>query len=167
MSKPRVIVVMGVSGSGKTTVGAMLAGQLGWEFVDGDDFHPPENVAKMRSGHALTDEDRWPWLDSIARWIDAVRGTGGCGIVACSALRRAYRDRLAAGRPDVEVVFLEGNSALIAQRQAARPRHYMPASLVASQFATLERPDEDERVMEISVEPPAAEVLDAIVAKLG
>lgn len=167
MSKPRVVVVMGVSGSGKTTVGAMLAGRLGWEFVDGDDFHPPANVAKMRAGHALTDEDRWPWLDTIARWIDAVRGTGGHGVVACSALRRAYRDRLAAGRPDVGIIFLEGDAALIAQRQAARPQHYMPASLVASQFATLEKPGTDERVLEISVEPPAAEVLDAIVAKLG
>jgi gluconokinase len=166
MSRPRVIVVMGVSGSGKTTVGAMLAGRLGWEFVDGDDFHPPANVAKMHAGHPLTDEDRWPWLDSVARWIDAVRGTDGHGVVACSALRRAYRDRLAAGRPDVQIVLLQGDPALIAKRQAARPQHYMPASLVASQFATLERPGADEQVLEVSVAPPPAEILDGIMAKL-
>ena len=166
MEPPRVLVVMGVSGSGKTTVGAMLAGKLGWEFVDGDDFHPAANVAKMHAGHPLTDEDRRPWLDSIAAWIDAVRSTGGHGIVACSALRRTYRDRLVAGRPDVESVFLEGDEALIAQRQAARHGHYMPASLVASQFATLEPPGEDERVIEVSVEPPPAEVVVAVAARV-
>ncbi len=166
MEPPRVLVVMGVSGSGKTTVGAMLAGKLGWEFVDGDDFHPAANVAKMHAGHPLTDDDRWPWLDSIARWIDAVRGTDGRGIVACSALRRMYRDRLVAGRPDVTSVFLHGDASLIAQRQGARHGHYMPASLVASQFATLEPPGEDERVIEVSVQPPAAEVVIAIAAKV-
>ena len=164
---PKVLVVMGVSGSGKTTVGAMLAGRLGWEFVDGDDFHPTANVAKMHAGHPLTDEDRWPWLDSIARWIDAVRGTGGRGVVACSALRRIYRDRLAAGRPDVSLVFLEGGERLIARRQATRHGHYMPASLVASQFATLEPPGEDERMIEVSVAPPAADVVVAVAARIA
>jgi gluconokinase len=167
MEPPRVLVVMGVSGSGKTTVGAMLAGRLGWEFVDGDDFHPAANVAKMHAGHPLTDEDRWPWLDSIARWIDAVRGTDGRGVVACSALRRAYRDRLVAGRPDVALVFLEGDETLIATRQAARHGHYMPASLVTSQFATLEPPGEGERVIEVSVEPPATDVVAAVVARVA
>lgn len=167
MEPPRVLVVMGVSGSGKTTVGAMLAGRLGWEFVDGDDFHSAANVAKMHAGHPLTDEDRWPWLDSIARWIDAVRATDGRGVVACSALRRTYRDRLAAGRPDVALVFLEGGEALIAARQAARHGHYMPASLVASQFATLEPPGEDERMVEVSVEPPAADVVTAVAGKVA
>lgn len=163
---PRVLVIMGVSGSGKTTVGAMLAGRLGWEFVDGDDFHPTANVAKMQSGHPLTDDDRWPWLDGIARWIDAVRVTEGHGVVACSALRRAYRDRLAGGRPDVAVVFLHGDETLIAARQGARHGHYMPASLVASQFATLEPPGDGERVIEASAEPPAAEVVLAVAAKI-
>lgn len=167
METPRVLVIMGVSGSGKTTVGAMLAGKLGWEFVDGDDFHPAANVAKMHAGHPLTDEDRWPWLDSIARWIDAVRSTGGRGIVACSALRRAYRDRLGAARPDVALLFLQGDEKLIAARQEARHGHYMPASLVASQFATLEPPGEDEGMIGISVEPPAAEVVAAIAARIA
>ena len=167
METPRVLVVMGVSGSGKTTVGALLAGKLGWEFVDGDDFHPAANVAKMHAGHPLTDEDRWPWLDSVALWIDAVRATDGHGVVACSALRRAYRDKLATGRPDVAIVFLEGDEALIARRQAARHGHYMPASLVASQFATLEPPGEGERVIEVSVEPPAPDVAEAVASKLA
>ena len=166
MELPRVLVIMGVSGSGKTTVGAMLAGRLGWEFVDADDFHPAANVAKMHAGHPLTDDDRWPWLDAVARWIDAVRNTDGHGIVACSALRRAYRDRLAGGRPDVALVFLEGDEKLIAARQGARHGHYMPPSLVASQFATLEPPGEDERMIEISVEPPAADVVLAVMAKV-
>jgi gluconokinase len=167
MEIPRVLVVMGVSGSGKTTVGAMLAGRLGWEFVDGDDFHPAANVAKMHAGHSLTDEDRWPWLDAIARWIDAVRGTGGHGIVACSALRRAYRDRLVDGRRDVALVFLEGDERLIAARQGARHGHYMPASLVASQFAALEPPGADERMIEVSVEPAAADIVLAVTAKVA
>lgn len=167
MQTPSVLVIMGVSGSGKTTVGAMLAGRLGWEFVDGDDFHPAVNVAKMHAGHPLTDEDRWPWLDGIARWIDAVRSTGGHGIVACSALRRAYRDRLVDGRRDVALVFLVGDERLITARQAARHGHYMPASLVASQFATLEPPGADERGIEVSVEPPAAEIVLAVAAKVA
>lgn len=167
MGPLRVLVVMGVSGSGKTTVGAMLAGKLGWEFVDGDDFHPAANVAKMHGGQPLGDADRWPWLDSIARWIDAVRATDGRGIVACSALRRAYRDRLVDGRPDVALVFLVGDERLIAARQAARHGHYMPASLVASQFAALEPPGDGERVIEVSVAPPAAEVVVAVSAKIA
>jgi len=167
MEIPRVLVVMGVSGSGKTTVGAMLAGRLGWEFVDGDDFHPAANVAKMHAGHPLTDEDRWPWLDGIARWIDAVRETGGHGIVACSALRRAYRDRLVDGRGDVALVFLEGGERLIAARQGMRHGHYMPASLVTSQFATLEPPGVDERMIEVSVEPAAAEIVLTVAAKIA
>ncbi len=161
----RVILVMGVSGSGKTTVGAMLAGRLGWEFVDGDDFHSPANVAKMHAGHPLDDADRWPWLDSIALWIDAVRATGGRGIVACSALRRVYRERLAAGREEVTVLFLEGNPDTVAQRQARRTGHYMPASLVASQFATLEPPGEGERAIRVSVAPAPSDVVDRVMVE--
>ena len=166
MSAARVILVMGVSGSGKTTVGAMLAGRLGWEFVDGDDFHSPANVAKMHAGHPLDDEDRWPWLDSVAAWIDAVRRTGGRGIVACSALRRVYRERLAGGREEVTVLFLEGDVEVVAARQAARPGHYMPASLVASQFATLEEPGEGERVIRVSVAPAPGVVVDEVMGRL-
>lgn len=157
---------MGVSGSGKTTIAALLAGRLGWTFEDGDDFHPPANVAKMESGTPLTDEDRWPWLRAIAAWIDATRGAEDHGIVACSALRRAYRDILVGGRPDVRLVYLRGERTLIARRQAARHNHFMPASLVDSQFAALEEPGADERPIIVSVEPRPAEVVERIVASL-
>lgn len=164
---PLVLVVMGVSGSGKSTVAAMLAGRLGWAFGDGDDFHPPANVAKMRGGTPLTDEDRKPWLRAIAAWIDAARATGRPGVVVCSALRRAYRDVLLAGRPDVRLVFLHGDEALIHERQAARPHHYMPAGLVRSQFETLEPPGPDEDALAVSVQARPGEIVDAIVARLG
>lgn len=164
---PAVLVVMGVSGSGKSTVAAMLAGRLGWAFGDGDDFHPPCNVAKMRAGTPLTDEDRWPWLHAIAAWVDASRATGRPGVVVCSALRRAYRDVLLAGRPDVRLVFLHGDEALISHRQAARPHHYMPAGLIHSQFAALEPPGPDENPLAVSVEAKPREIVEAILARLG
>lgn len=164
---PVVLVVMGVSGSGKSTVAAMLAGRLGWAFGDGDDFHPPANVAKMRGGTPLTDADRWPWLRAIAAWVDASCVTGRPGVVVCSALRRAYRDVLRAGRPDVRLVFLHGDEALIERRQAARPHHYMPAGLVRSQFEALESPGPDEHPLAVSVEAGPREIVDAIVAGLG
>ena len=161
--KISVLVVMGVSGSGKTTLAAMLAGRLGWEFADADDFHSPGNVAKMHAGHPLTDEDRKPWLASIAGWIDAVRDGHGGGVVTCSALRRSYRTQLTEGRPDVRIVYLDGNPDLIAERQAGRHHHYMPASLMASQFATLERPGVEENPIVVDVSPPPAVILDAII----
>lgn len=163
---PAVLVVMGVSGSGKTTIAALLAGQLGWEFEDADDFHPPANVAKMHGGTPLTDEDRWPWLHAIAAWIDATRSTGRHGVLACSALKRAYRDILVGDRPDVRLVYLQGSKALIAARQAARLNHYMPASLVDSQFAVLEEPGPDEHPLIASVEPRPQEIVRGIVAQL-
>ena len=163
---PAVLVVMGVSGSGKTTIAALLAGQLGWEFEDADDFHPPANVAKMHGGTPLTDEDRWPWLHTIAAWIDATRSTGRHGVLACSALKRSYRDILVGDRPDVRLVYLQGSKALIAARQAARLNHYMPASLVDSQFAVLEEPGPDERPLIASVEPCPQEIVRGIVAQL-
>src|SRR4051812_17084391 len=137
---PSVIVVMGVSGSGKTTVGQALAARLGWRFADGDDFHPAANVAKMRAGVALTDEDRWPWLDAIAAWIRGRRADGGRCVIACSALRRAYRERIAAGRDDVCFVYLDGTYDTIAERMQRRSGHYMPLTLLKSQFDTLEPP---------------------------
>lgn len=164
---PVVLVVMGVSGSGKTTVAAMLAGWLGWAFGDGDDFHPPANVAKMRGGTPLTDEDRGPWLRAIAAWIDASRAAGRPGVVVCSALRRAYRDVLLAGRPDVRLVFLHGDEALVQRRQAARPHHYMPAGLVRSQYEALESPGPDENPLAVSVEARPREIVAAVVARLG
>lgn len=161
-----MLVVMGVSGSGKTTVAEMLAGRLGWPYEDADGFHPPGNVAKMAAGTPLTDADRWPWLHAIAAWIDSVRRTGEHGVVTCSALRRAYRAVIVGDRPDVRLVYLRGDKALIAARQAARQGHYMPASLMDSQFAALEEPGADERPVVVSVEPSPGEVVDQIVANL-
>ena len=138
-----VVVVMGVSGSGKTSVGHALAAELGWPFFDGDDFHPPGNVAKMAAGTPLTDSDRWPWLEALATKIASVESEGGYAVLACSALRAIYRDRIAAGarRPgDVRFVYLKGDRATIAARLAPRQHRYMPAALLDSQFATLEEP---------------------------
>lgn len=161
-----VIVVMGVSGSGKTTVGALLAQRLGWPFVDSDAFHPPENVAKMRAGIALTDEDRRPWLDAIAAWIDRARVSGEHGIVACSALKRHYRDRIIGERYDVRLVYLEGAYEVIARRMAERPHHYMPVSLLRSQFDALEPPALEEDPLVIAVDAPPGEIVERIVASL-
>jgi len=161
-----VLVVMGVSGSGKTTIAALLAGRLGWEFEDGDDFHPPENVAKMHGGTPLTDDDRWPWLGAIAAWIDATRSTGRHAVVVCSALKRAYRDILLRDKPGVRLVYLQGDKQLIATRQAARLNHYMPATLVDSQFAALEEPSPDENPVVVSVAPRPSEIVQNIIAQL-
>jgi len=137
-----IVVVMGVSGSGKSTVGRALAAELGWPFAEGDDFHPPANVARMRAGQPLTDEQRAPWLAAIAAWT---RDQHGGAVVACSALRRSYRDVLRGGGVDVRFVMLNVEPAVLAQRMAHRPEHFMPASLLASQLDTLEplAPDED------------------------
>ena len=136
------IVVMGVSGSGKSTVGAALAQRLGVPFADADDFHPPANIAKMTAGIPLDDDDRYPWLDAIGHWLAERCGDGG--VMSCSALKRKYRDQLRKHCPQTEFVHLSGSPEVIAARQASRPGHFMPASLMASQFATLEplQPDE-------------------------
>jgi gluconokinase len=164
---PTAIVVMGVSGSGKTTVAALLAGRLGWTFADADDFHPPANVEKMHAGTPLTDDDRWPWLRAIRAFIDERRAEGGHAVVTCSALRRAYRDVVVGDVPDVRLVYLKGEHDLIARRQAARHGHFMPASLMASQFATLEEPGPDERPVTVSVAHPPPKIVDAIVQELA
>jgi gluconokinase len=164
---PAVIVVMGVSGSGKTTIAEEIARRLGWEFAEGDAFHPPANVAKMRSGIPLTDEDRWPWLDAIAAWIEGVRAAGSRGVVTCSALRRRYRERLARGRDDVRFVYLRGDYDLIASRMAAREHAYMPASLLRSQFDTLEEPGTDENPVVVAIDRAPETLVDEIVAALG
>lgn len=151
---------MGVSGSGKSTVGRMLAEALSLPFADADDFHPPANIAKMRAGTPLTDEDRWPWLDALGAWL-AAQPAGG--VVACSALKRAYRDRLRAALPGLRLLFLHGDPALIAARQAARPGHFMPPALMASQFATLEPPAPEEGAVLLDVrDPPVALVARAL-----
>src|SRR5262249_26425733 len=132
LDEPSVIAVMGVSGCGKSTIASMLAHRLNWIYEDGDWFHPPSNIEKMRGSQPLTDDDRWPWLHGIAAWIDATRRVGNHGTVACSALRRAYRDVVVAGRPDVRIVYLKGERNLIARRLAARDGHFMPPSLLVS-----------------------------------
>ncbi|QLP96518.1 MAG: gluconokinase [Rhodoblastus sp.] len=159
------LVVMGVSGSGKTTLAAMLAGALGWPYRDADDMHPPANVAKMRSGRPLDDADRAPWLAAIAAWIDAERAAGGHAIVACSALKRAYRDVLIGARRDVGLIFLDGSRAVIHARMAARAGHYMPPALLDSQIATLEPPTQDEEAIRLSIEDaPDAMLAQALAA---
>ena len=140
-----IVVLMGVCGCGKTTVGRALARELGWEFIDADDFHPEANIAKMAASAALTDADRWPWLDRLAAEARVRSARGQHVVLACSALKRAYRDRLVAGAGgDIEVcfVYLKGDAATIEPRLADRRGHYMPASLLASQFAALEEPEE-------------------------
>jgi gluconokinase len=164
-AKP-LILVMGVSGAGKSTVGILLAARLEVPFADADAFHPDANIAKMSRGEPLTDADRWPWLDAIGAWLDAQAAAGQGGIVTCSALKRAYRDRLRGGRPAVRLLHLSGDPALIGARQAARPDHFMPASLMASQFATLEAPGEEEGAIVLSVEPAVEVVVEMAVAAI-
>jgi gluconokinase len=158
---------MGVSGSGKSTLGAHLASILGWPFLEGDSLHPPENIAKMAAGLPLDDDDRWSWLAAIAAWIDERRTTGEAGVVACSALKRTYRDLLRGGRPEVTIVFLDGSFELIAGRLAGRPDHFMPAALLASQFAALEPPAPDEGAITVDARLPVAEQLAQVLGALG
>ena len=162
-----VVVVMGVSGCGKSTIASMLAHRLHWIYEDGDWFHPQSNIEKMHGGEPLTDEDRWPWLHGIAAWIDATRRVGNHGTVACSALKRAYRDILLGERPDVRLVYLKGGRDLIARRLAARDAHFMPPSLLDSQFASLEEPQPDEHTIVVSIVPHPREIVEEIVKRLG
>ena len=158
-----VIVVMGVSGAGKSTVGERIAATLGLSFRDADDFHPPANIAKMSRGEALNDSDRAPWLDAIGAHLASHAGTG-C-VVTCSALKRAYRDRLRAAAPDTRFLFLTGDPALIAARQESRTNHFMPARLIASQFATLEPPAPEEGAIALDIAaPPETLAAQAIAA---
>ena len=135
-----IVILMGVAGSGKTTVGRLLASALGWRFYEGDDFHPRANIDKMQRGIPLTDDDRWPWLQALRQVIDACQAQGTSAVMACSALKQTYRDYLMHGCDEVKLVYLKGSYALLYQRLAQRRGHFMPAGLLTSQFATLEEP---------------------------
>ena len=163
---PCALVVMGVSGSGKTTVASKLAGRLHWTFEDGDRFHPKSNVEKMSAGQPLTDEDRWPWLNAIADEIERVCKASGHVVIACSALKRTYRDVLLRGRDDVRIVFLNGTQQLIARRLSLRKDHFMPPGLLDSQFRTLEPPSLDENAIDVSIDAQVDAIVDDIVSKL-
>jgi gluconokinase len=163
---PCALIVMGVSGSGKSTIAASLAERLNWVYEDGDRFHPASNVAKMSAGQPLTDEDRWPWLQAIADEIDRVCGSNGHVVIACSALKRAYRDVLVHGREDVRIVYLKGTQPLIADRLARRKGHFMPPGLLESQFKTLEPPATDENPINVSIDAPVETIVENIVRQL-
>jgi len=167
MAGAPIVLVMGVSGSGKTTIGALLAGRLGWPYAEADDFHPPENVAKMAAGHPLTDADRWPWLGAIAAWIAEHRAAGTTCVVTCSALKRAYRDVVTdAQRADVRLVYLKGDFGLIAARLAARKGHFMPPALLQSQFDALQEPAPDEHAITVSIDATPEQIAARVVDQL-
>jgi gluconokinase len=159
-----VLVIMGVAGSGKSTVAGLLAGRLGWDLAEGDDMHPPANVAKMAAGHALDDEDRWPWLDRIAAWIGERTLSGRPGVITCSALKKTYRDIL---RGDgVVFVYLAGGHDQIAARLAARHGHFMPPAMLDSQIETLEPPTADEAAIRFDVSGSPYEESEQIISRL-
>ncbi len=162
----RSIVVMGVSGSGKSTVARALAQRLDFHFIEGDALHTPANVEKMSRGHALSDRDRGPWLSEIGRQLNEALATGPGCVVACSALKRSYRDTLRSYAPDAFFVMLNGPRALIESRLEARPHAFMPLSLLASQFATLEPLHEDEKGMSVDVASPPGVIVDQIALSL-
>jgi gluconokinase len=164
---PCALVVMGVSGSGKSTIADRLAARLGWRYEDGDKYHPPANVAKMSAGHPLNDEDRRPWLQAIADEIDRTCKANERAVVACSALKHAYRDILVHGRDDVRIVFLNGTQDLIADRLAARKGHFMPAGLLTSQFRTLEPPQSAERPITVSIDTSVENIVGDIIRQLN
>jgi carbohydrate kinase (thermoresistant glucokinase family) len=164
---PAVLVVMGVSGSGKSTIAAELHRVLGWPFQEGDDLHPPANVEKMRSGHPLDDADRLPWLQAVARWIDGQLAAHAPGIITCSNLKRAYRDITIGNRRGVRLVYLKGEQGLIHGRIAIRQHRYMPPSLLPSQFETLEEPGADEHPVIVTVHGSIAETVLELLLQLG
>ena len=161
-----IVIIAGVSGSGKTTVGALLAGRLGWPFADADDFHPAANVEKMRAGIPLTDADRQPWLRAIVAWMDEHIARGESAVVGCSALRRSYRDELLVGRPEARMVFLATDRKVLARRLAARVGHFFPEQLLASQLAAVEPPGPDEHVIRVVPADTPGGTVEAIMALL-
>lgn len=163
-TRPLVLVIMGVSGSGKSTVAGILAGKLAWDLEEGDDLHPEANVAKMHAGHPLTDEDRWPWLDRVHDWIRAHTDANTPGIITCSALRKVYRDKLRG--PGVWFVHLDGSRDEIDDRLSKRLNHFMPESLLGSQFATLEALESDEQGIAVPVAGTPRDIANDIIARL-
>jgi gluconokinase len=159
-----ILILAGVSGSGKTTVGALVAGRLHWRFADADTFHPAANVAKMQAGVPLTDADRWPWLRAISAWMDECTAQGESAVVTCSALKRSYRDLLLDGRPDARMVFLSVSPEVVARRLAARHGHFFPAQLAASQFGVVEPPQPDERAVTVLPAGDLEGMADAVMA---
>lgn len=161
-----IVVIAGVSGSGKSTVGGLLAARLGWPFADGDEFHPAANLAKMKAGVPLTDADRGPWLAAIGAWMDQRLAAGQSAVVACSALRRAYRDTLLSGRPGVRMIFLQVSHDEDVARLTARRGHFFPAALLDSQFAALEMPEDFERVTLLPADDDPSTLVGEIIRLL-
>ena len=163
---PCILLVTGVSGSGKSTVGELLARRLGWEYAEADDFHPEANLAKMVAGHPLDDADRRPWLANIGAWMDATSASGRPAVVNCSALKRSYRDRLLTGRPNVHLIYLDADRQTIVARLANRRGHFFPAKLLDSQFADLEPPTDDEHPYRVpmAVDSQAEQIVEHLAA---
>jgi gluconokinase len=161
-----IVIIFGVSGAGKTTVGRLLACELGWRFIEADDFHPAANIEKMRSGHPLTDKDRRPWLEQLRQQVERSLSAGENTVLACSALKRAYRERLRVS-DEVKFVFLHGDYAVVEKQLHNRERHFMNAALLQSQFDDLEEPQPDENVLTIELGPTPEEIVERIKAKLN
>jgi gluconokinase len=164
---PTVLVVMGVAGSGKTTVADILASRLGWQFEEGDALHPQSNIEKMRAGHPLTDADRAEWLKRVAGWVDERLEKGQNGVITCSALKRSYRDLINGRGSGVVFVFLAGAKSTIAQRLSSRQGHFMPSVLLDSQFADLEEPGPDEPAIRVDIGGPPDAIAQRVVVELG
>lgn len=167
VEQPVVLVLMGVSGCGKSTVAGLLVDRLGWPFEEGDDLHPQANKDKMSSGHPLTDDDRWPWLEKVAEWVEGQLDAGENGLITCSSLKRSYRDVINRRGSGIVFVYLAGSRETISARLVARRGHYMPSSLLDSQFGDLEEPAPDEPEMRVDVGPPARVIAQHVIEALG
>jgi|SRR5579864_4372055 len=162
-----LLVVMGVSGAGKTTIGRLLAERMGAQFLEGDQFHPPANISKMRRHEPLEDADRWPWLDRLAAELSRAEAKGRGVVLTCSALKRSYRDRLRSGAPSLRFIYLRGEPGVIEARLRQRQGHFMPPDLLASQFQALEAPRLDEAALTVSIEGTPEEIATVVVARLA